>query len=247
MYVNGAAQTVEQPTAAVTTTGNRVTLGSSASTTNRFAGDVGLVRVWGLPLSNENVTHLFARSATRFGVSASVRDPQEPDPALLLAAFDAALAVPLCRERGDWTDGEWSHLSVRVAGGTAALHVNGRRRCAVSVSDVTDVSDGLTLGEGGRGKPTWTGAVADLRLYSTSAHTDGKTNFDATAHRFRTVPMHVDPLPSRVLQLDAANARGGIHLPAPGCPAAGATWFDLSPQGLDASLDTFACAAGAGV
>jgi hypothetical protein len=151
-----------------------------------------------------------------------------------------------CRSSTGYFQGLWNNFSGMISGTSAQLFVNGRQECSVSANNgyLTPASN-LLAGRTASATKGWIGYLADLLLYGTS---DGsavatasniKTNFDATADRYRQTPIGNIVTNGLVLNLDAANAKQGLRPFANGCASTDLNWFDLSSSVLTGSLNGF--------
>ena len=159
-----------------------------------------------------------------------------------------------CRSTTGYFQGLWNNFSAMISGTSAQLFVNGLQECSVSVNNgYSTPASNLTAGRTASATKGWFGYLADLLLYGTS---DGsavataanvKTNFDATADRYRQTSVGNIVTNGLVLNLDAANAKQGLRPFANGCASTDLNWFDLSSFALTGVLTSFAsCVASCG-
>ncbi|MCX6119406.1 MAG: LamG domain-containing protein, partial [Proteobacteria bacterium] len=160
-----------------------------------------------------------------------------------------------CTSNSGFSASTINFISGLFDGSTASLYVNGRQECTVSSvpQKLSSASTNLTAGSTSTGTKGWIGYLADLLLYGTS---DGsavataanvKTNFEATADRYRQTPIGNLVTNGLILNLDAANAKQGLRPFANGCASTDLNWFDLSNSSLDGILSAFtSCGASSG-
>lgn|GEM_PF-1569233 len=160
-----------------------------------------------------------------------------------------------CTSTSGFSSSTWNFISGLIDGSSASFFVNGRQECTVNSvpQTLSSASTNLTVGSTASGTKGWVGYLADLLLYGTS---DGsavataaniKTNFDATADRYRQNPVGNIVKEGLVLNLDAANAKQGLRPFANGCASTNLSWFDLSSSALNGTLTNFAsCGASSG-
>ncbi|MCX6117437.1 MAG: LamG domain-containing protein [Proteobacteria bacterium] len=153
-----------------------------------------------------------------------------------------------CTSTSGFSASTWNFISGLFEGSTASFYVNGRQECTVSSvpQKLSSASTNLTAGSTSSGSKGWLGYLSDLLFYGTS---DGssvataaniKTNFDATADRYRQTPVGNIVTSGLVLNLDAANAKQGLRPFANGCASTDLSWFDLSSSGFIVTLANFA-------
>ncbi|MCX6117212.1 MAG: LamG domain-containing protein, partial [Proteobacteria bacterium] len=177
--------------------------------------------------------------------------------AQILTHYNAGIGTygGTCTSTSGFSTSAWNFISGLFDGSTASFYVNGRQECTVSSvpQKLSSASTNLTAGSTSTGTKGWLGYLADLLLYRTS---DGsvvataanvKTNFDATADRYRQTPVGNIVTSGLVLNLDAANAKQGLRPFANGCASTDLNWFDLSSSALTGVLTSFAsCGASSG-
>ena len=149
-----------------------------------------------------------------------------------------------CTSTSVLANGSWYQISGRYDGANTTLYVNGNLECTYATSTAisspaTDLAAGATAG----GSAGWSGSLADLKVYGTSdgtgvgSATIAKTNFDATAERYRAMSVGNIVTSGLILDLDAANGSRGLAFPGAGCTAT--SWFDLSQSLFNGTLSSF--------
>lgn len=160
-----------------------------------------------------------------------------------------------CTSVSGFSSSTWNFISGLFDGSTASFYVNGRQECTVSsvAQTLSSASTNLTVGSTATGTKGWVGYLSDLLLYGTSngssvaTAANIKTNFDATADRYRQNPVGNIVTNGLVLSLDAANAKQGLRPFTNGCAAMDFSWFDLSSSAFTGTLTNFAsCGASSG-
>ncbi|MCX6117436.1 MAG: LamG domain-containing protein, partial [Proteobacteria bacterium] len=152
-----------------------------------------------------------------------------------------------CTSTSGFSSSAWNFISALFDGSAASFYVNGRQECTVSSvpQKLSSASTNLTAGSTSTGAKGWIGYLADLFLYGTN---DGsvvataaniKTNFDATADRYRQNPLGNIVTNGLVLNLDAANAKQGLRPFANGCASTDLNWFDLSVSAFTGVINNF--------
>ena len=168
----------------------------------------------------------------------------------VLTHYNAGLGTygGTCTSTSGFPSSTWNSIAGLFNGSTASFYVNGRQGCTVSSvpQTLSSASTNLTVGSTSSGTKGWVGYLADLLLYGTSdGSTVGtaaniKTNFDATADRYRQNPVGNIVTSGLVLNLDAANANQALRPYTNGCASTDLSWFDLSSSALTGSLTNFA-------
>ena len=166
--------------------------------------------------------------------------------------YNAGLATygAICRGTSELT-GLWNSVAALFSGTTATLFVNGTSECSVSVTNgFTSPSTNLTAGATASNTLRWLGSLSEVQVYGTSNGTavgtssDIRSNFVATADRYRENPLGNIPTSGLVLALDAANANQSMRPYPLGCWG---TWSDLSTTGASGTLTSFSsCSSSSG-
>jgi hypothetical protein len=143
-----------------------------------------------------------------------------------------------CESTTTLTDNEWVNISALYDSGTdtAKLYVNGTEECSVIYGNTfTPATTALGLGARVDGSQAWTGAIANMKLYSSGTAGEISTIVSETRTAFIDAGNIVTD--NLVLNLDAANANG-TGFPGAGC--AYTNWVDLSDNAFTGTLTNFA-------
>lgn len=224
-YLNGALLGTNSPAAVTTPTSDKAAvIGSNRLGGSRFNGMMDEVALFNRVLSATEISALYNNST-----------------------------YYKCMTSTTLTNGAWNLVSGTWDGTTAQLFVNGKQECSVAPGTTFTPSTDLYVGSNSIPNNQWAGSVADLRLYGTSDGTSAGTaatvqsDFEATADRFRSLPVKSIVTDGLVLHLDASNAKQGLRAFTNGCATTDLTWFDLSSSLFTGYLWNFAtCGASTG-
>jgi hypothetical protein len=148
------------------------------------------------------------------------------------------------------SNNSWNHVAGLWDGFYVNLMVNGRWECAMNVSGVVVTpSSNLSVGATSSTTRPFQGELNAVKVYGTSdgsvvmSGTDMKTNFDASANRFRSVPVENIVTNGLLAHLDASNAnvqKTGAY--ANGCASTDLKWYDLASRGFRSITMVNSCA-----
>lgn len=211
-------------TGITTTTSTELCIGcnSNALGTESFKGQLGEIALFNRALSTTEISSIYASSV-----------------------------YYKCQTAVSFVAGESNFISALWDGTYAKLFVNGEQHCSVAPGTTFTPSTDLYVGATSTPDKHWGGALADIKVYGTSngtvpgTATTVKSDFDATANRFRPTPVANIATSGLVLHLDAANAKRRLTNHAVGCAAGSLHWQDLSTSLLTGLLMNYtACVAG---
>ena len=146
-----------------------------------------------------------------------------------------------CQSKSQMSTTYWNFLTGIYNGTTAQLFTNGQQECSVTPGTTYTGSLGsIFVGATSALTQFWNGAISYISIFgSSSAPTTAaniQTDFSATANRARAVPIENIVTSNLLTHFDAGNANLGTQPYANGCPISALSWFDLSPNGNNATL-----------
>lgn len=227
IYVNGVSQAliVDVPVAFADNLLPHY-IGFDPRVSSYYSGHMSDVALFNYPLSNAEILYLYQAGQGLYG--------------------------GICYSTSTPSSGVWNMLGGIFDGINASLFVNGAPECTVAApaSGFTPSAESLIAGSTASGASPWKGKMGELRIYGTSdgsaasSAQDQYVGFDATADRFREVPVGGIVSSGLVFHVDAANANK-LLAHANGC--ASLSFYDLSSTLLTGTLTGFAgCGASSG-
>ena len=149
-----------------------------------------------------------------------------------------------CQSQTGLSSSRWNLLSSLYNGTLAQLFVNGQPECSVTPGTTyTPAAGNTTVGSAPGSASFWQGLMNYLGLYASSGtpltNTNMNHDFAATANRFRPVPIEDIVTSGIVLHYDPANAQSGTAPFTNGCAASSLSYFDLSPNAQNGTLNGY--------